>query len=137
MSDDLINFLRARLDDDAAMARSAGAEPWSAMTEETPDGENIYYTVETRKPPRALVESLATGPSAQARIDHMGRHHPARVLREVEAKRELLSRYEAMEAGVLVVTGLESIVSEYRRVILPQLALPYADRPGYREEWRP
>lgn len=61
-----------------------------------------------------------------------------RLLRETEAKRELLRRYEALEAGVLVLTsGTQEILSEYRRVILPSLAAGYSDRPGYREEWRP
>ena len=62
---------------------------------------------------------------------------PARVLREIDAARELLSRYEAMAADVLVMTGVESIHAEYRRVILPNLAQRYVDRPGFREEWRP
>ncbi|MFG2722699.1 DUF6221 family protein [Streptomyces sp. NPDC048416] len=69
--------------------------------------------------------------------EHIGRHDPARVLAEIEAKRQLLDRYEAMESGVLVMIGVESILSEYRRVLLPSLALPYADHPDYREEWRP
>lgn len=69
---------------------------------------------------------------------HIAEHDPARVLREIDAKRELLRRYEAMAADVLVLTsGVQEILSEYRRVILPSLALPYADRTGYREEWRP
>lgn len=58
-----------------------------------------------------------------------------RDLREVEAKRELLNRFEALAAGVLVVTGAESILSEYRRVILPALAAKYQDHPDCRPEW--
>jgi hypothetical protein len=58
-------------------------------------------------------------------------------LREVEAKRELVNRFEAMAAGVLVVTGVEPILSEYRRVILPALVAKYQDHPDYRPEWAP
>ncbi|NED73352.1 hypothetical protein G3I51_13565 [Streptomyces sp. SID9944] len=70
--------------------------------------------------------------------DHIAEWDPARVLREIDAKRQLLSQYEALAAGVLVLTsGTQEILSEYRRVILPSLAAAYSDRPGYREEWRP
>ncbi|ONK09453.1 DUF6221 family protein [Streptomyces sp. MP131-18] len=142
--DDLIAFLRARLDEDEAVARAAGAESWSAMTEETPDGENIYYTVETRKPPRAVVESLATGPSAEARIDHMGRHDPARVLAEVDAKRRIAKLYEdheRLDRETFEVEGqharsLSSLRAAYWDACR-HLALPYADHPDYRQEWTP
>ena len=70
---------------------------------------------------------------------HIARHAPARVLREVESKRRILNeclkeveretadgrRYPASTAWALAVTTLRL------------LALPYADRPGYRREWRP
>ncbi|WP_405391046.1 DUF6221 family protein [Streptomyces sp. NBC_01102] len=65
------------------------------------------------------------------------RHVLPRVLAEIDRKRDLVSRYEAMAADVLVVTGREAIISEYRRVILPDLALPYAAHPDYQDEWRP
>lgn len=135
--DDLIAFLRARLDEDEAMARSAGAEPWNAMAEETPDGENIYYTVETRKPPRALVESLATGASAQARIDHMARHHPARVLREIEAKRRILRAHEKWCGGRCDAKWPEGGFDAAHYWSIKSLAAVYADHPDYRAEWRP
>ena len=42
-----------------------------------------------------------------------------------------------MAAGVLVMTGVDAILSEYRRVILPGLAAEYADHPDFKEEWKP
>jgi hypothetical protein len=53
---------------------------------------------------------------------------PARVLREIDAKRQIVERYAWLrEHGDTGGTAW----------VLPLLALPYADRPGYREEWRP
>jgi hypothetical protein len=52
----------------------------------------------------------------------------ARVLREIDAKRRIVDRYAWLrEHGDTGGTAW----------VLPLLALPYADRPGYREEWRP
>src|SRR5687767_7827181 len=61
------------------------------------------------------------------------------VLADCEAKRELIDRFVAMEKDVLYLTGRESIMSEYRRIILPLMAESYAKlgRPGYQESWRP
>jgi len=51
---------------------------------------------------------------------HFARHDPARVLRECEAKRQLIERVGNPDwAGFRI------------------LAMPYADHPDYRQEWRP
>jgi hypothetical protein len=58
---------------------------------------------------------------------------PARVLREIDAKRATL--------GFLVAeldrTDSPWWYDDKLERLLKLLALPYADRPGYREEWRP
>lgn len=64
-----------------------------------------------------------------------------RDLLEVESQRRILDRYEDCVAR-LVDDGHSSPqaqlqIGEYEDFILPALALPYADRPGYREGWRP
>ncbi|MFE7360676.1 DUF6221 family protein [[Kitasatospora] papulosa] len=118
--DDLVQFLRDCLNDDEQAARTAKPGPWHD------DDGSVYAS----HPTDEVVSYTDSGA-------HIARHDPARVLREVEAKRALLSRYEAMTADVLVVTGREAILSEYRRIILPGLALPYADRPDYQETWKP
>ena len=59
---------------------------------------------------------------------HISEHDPARVLREIDAKRQIVDRYAWLrEHGD---TGGAAW-------ILQALALPYADRPGYQESWRP
>ncbi|GAB2731670.1 hypothetical protein GCM10027072_27960 [Streptomyces bullii] len=88
---------------------------------------------------------------------HIVRHDPARVLREIDAKRQVVTGYvkaiETMEELALLrermkASGQDTFMTEMERVsaihrrdvlngVLRLLALPYADRPGYREEWRP
>jgi hypothetical protein len=84
-------------------------------------------------------------------------HDPARVLREIDAKRQLLTGYTKAVEQVeeldalrerLRASGQDVFMTEMERAsaihkrdvlhgVLQILALPYADRPGYREEWRP
>ena len=67
-------------------------------------------------------------------IDHIARHDPARVLREIEAKRDLLRFAEGIHDHYeTFTTGVFSRLEETLRLY----ALAYADRPGYQESWRP
>ncbi|MFE0470506.1 DUF6221 family protein [Streptomyces sp. NPDC058947] len=66
--------------------------------------------------------------------NHMMAWQPARVLREIDAKRDLLrfakgihDHHETFTTGVAA--RLEKTLRLY--------ALAYAERPGYREEWKP
>jgi hypothetical protein len=102
---DLVEFLRARLDEDEQVARpSLGAERWS------PEAINMY------------APGLGAGTLA-----HIARHDPARVLREVEAKRQLIAH---------LIEFMEGDYAPWNEDALKIIALPYADHPSYREEWR-
>jgi hypothetical protein len=78
-------------------------------------------------------------PDAAAR-EHIARHDPARVLREVAAKRAIL-------AGHSTVTGWNwpdqsdgSVQMDYVEALrrtLRHLAAVYSDHPDYDEAWRP
>lgn len=82
---------------------------------------------------------------------HIVRHDPARVLREINAKRQLVKLHgrATLHAGggaryFDTSTVCRSCEANYQFPelswpcpTLRLLALPYADRPGYREEWRP
>lgn len=62
--------------------------------------------------------------------DHITRHDPARVLREIDAKRKLLAHVvEQIENAE--VWWLEGVLTP----VLKHLAAPYSGRPGFREEW--
>ncbi|WP_030670760.1 DUF6221 family protein [Streptomyces rimosus] len=119
--DDLVQFLRDRLDEDEAVARAcAGDGGW--------DASNIAIY----------------GPDLAPEVrEHMARHDPARVLAEVEAKRQII---ELCEPPLVDVTGYGPVESRdyipgegeaWGLPVLKRLALPYANHPDYREEWRP
>lgn len=72
---------------------------------------------------------------------HISRHDPARVLREITAKRELietaayrLAAAEDLERQGVAATGELRAPAEH---LLSTLAAVYSDHPDYREEWRP
>lgn len=82
---------------------------------------------------------------------HLPNHHanwlgpvlsPARVLAECEAKRKIVMRCALLlEAFDDPDRGAWPDVNRreryHARATLEALALPFADRPGYRDEWRP
>jgi hypothetical protein len=114
--DDLVRWLGDQLDEDERIARRAG-DSFRQIGETgvivATDGDRA--------------EECASANWAGV-AEHIVQHDPARVLREIGAKRQIVERYAWLrEHGD---TGGTSWV-------LPLLALPYADRPGYRDEWRP
>lgn len=93
----LIEFLRARLDEDERVARWAGGGIWHDVT--------------------AVRESAWLVECNREDATHILRHDPARVRADVDAKRRILDQDPPRETLAL-------------------LALPYADHPDYRSEWR-
>lgn len=69
--------------------------------------------------------------------EHIARHDPARVLAECEAKRRIVKKYAEADANESVtwdnIACGEWNAYEYAAKVL---ALPYADHPDWREEWR-
>ncbi|WP_019328827.1 DUF6221 family protein [Streptomyces sp. TOR3209] len=148
--DELVQWLRAQLDEDERTARAATAGPW----EQTGIGEygwGVSFSV-----PGAGVEA---DDSDQGRADaeHIATWDPARVLREIDAKRQVIAKYTAAVERMAELAALcerlkadgmdthmpelERMTAIHRRDVLSEvlrlLTLPYAGRPGYREEWRP
>lgn len=127
--EDLIEFLRARLDDDEAYARQAFADHNDAG----PDWIELWSGSVQVGEHEDLVEIGDSGISR-----HIVRHDPARVLREVEAKRRIIGLltdpdvYDEDDNPVYLGGYGEAYVDAVRL-----LALPYCDHSDYREEWRP
>jgi hypothetical protein len=131
---DLVEFLRARLDRDERVAQACSGASWAA----SPSGR---IQVESEKgsngqtPGNGFVAAAENG----AYAEHIARHDPARALREVAARRQLLDDYEkdawAMGRG----RGDQALeaVQAARLSVLRLLALPYSAHPSYRDEWRP
>jgi hypothetical protein len=61
---------------------------------------------------------------------------PARVLAECEAKRLIFGATWNLESFDFTTDAYRHIVGKQRE-IMHALALPYADHPDYRDEWRP
>ncbi|MFS0697768.1 DUF6221 family protein [Streptomyces nitrosporeus] len=138
--DDLVQFLRARLDEDEQAARAA-AEPeqWVELNRTPQTSWSVEYWAD---PDRAAV--VAEGSSAypvvvttqgmeeadaEARAAHIARHDPTRVLAEIDAKQRLIEwvlRWPMRPAPPSSVDG-----------VLELLALPYAGHPDHRDAWRP
>jgi len=144
MMDDLVQWLHAQLDIDAAKARAATPGPW-VWTAEADVWDQCGPTLireGTDAPDAELVEVAAGwGHDAwgmnvsSADQAHIAEWDPARVLREIEAKRQLLTQYDhAMENRRAHPKDLASAGALLAlHGVLTLLALPYADRPGYRE----
>jgi hypothetical protein len=109
---ELVEWLRAQLDEDERIA-------WDAC-----GPGNRWYAAERGGPIRTQEDRDAA---------HVEAWEPARVLREIDAKRRLLALHTE-GASELFCAHCEH---EPPCPTLRLLALPYANRPGYREEWRP
>jgi hypothetical protein len=88
--------------------------------------------------------------AAEGVAQHIAEHDPARVLREIDAKRQLIARggpfctsgcdepdREPKNPDTNWATPLEHHLDCAAYEAAQVLALPYAGRPGYREEWAP
>lgn len=107
---DLSAFLLARIAEDESLAQSAAKD------------ENLLRSL----------RNVTSAPIPGGEILHIVRWDPARVLAECEAKRSLINIHpEAV--GQDLSAGAAWAYDE----MLRRLALPYADHPDYRQEWRP
>lgn len=153
--DDLVQWLRAQLDDEAAHAKkdlavleraSAGGN-WEVHYGHNLPSSELHADGQLIGRLTAHREVLADGERDQhdadamlvARMVRKARARAEQALREVEAKRLILDEYEkALDRRRLFRDDVASAGALLQMVaVVKLLALPYADRPGYREEWRP
>ncbi|MFC8491796.1 DUF6221 family protein [Streptomyces sp. NPDC057235] len=149
--DDLVQFLRARLDEDEQTARA----PHPTFL--TWEYDACVWQIRDLGNGNELANVLPR----HAYGEHMARHDPARVLAEVDSKRQALAALlaskhvvredpwytcvaateehdgghygDAKWRGGACDCGRDELVGLQLRL----LALPYADHPDYLEEWRP
>ena len=131
MSSDLVDFIRARLDEDEQVARAAHYEGQRWLSEEEdvcrwPDDELVHVADRKR----------------DAR--HIAQWEPARVLRDVEAKRRVVEALGIAERNVDEVRrtaadyGFVRVAESARDALLYAvrlLASAHAGHPDYRAEW--
>lgn len=144
--DDLVQFLRDRYDEETTEARAATPGPWTVDSKVHAEAIRAANGTDVVAGGRWGGEASVFESTEDA--VHIARHDPARVLRDVEARRALMKQafiYEAkidgewgcchdaeqIEAGECEETSPNEITA------LRLLALPYSDHPDYRTEWRP
>jgi hypothetical protein len=122
----LDEFLLARIAEDKRVAIDAAGE----------GGQENWNTA-----------AVGHGPAGPRSAEHVARHDPARVLAECAAKRRTIqacrdarpemaflgTRPPGMADFPIAAHGQHQLAA----VTLALLALPYADHPHYRPEWRP
>lgn len=148
--DDLVTWLRAQLDEDERMAREATGGPWEVGPTFGGRDNRVYVkpegfgidTVGTC----IIAGQVANMPEYRANAEYIARHNPARVLAEVDAKRRILDRHASYDfpadledgPGAYSWTGrCDHCHEPWPCPDLRDVAAPLADRPGYREDWRP
>ncbi|MEH0574334.1 DUF6221 family protein [Streptomyces sp. B21-108] len=139
--DDLVRWLGEQLDTEAEQAGSAAEELG-------PDWHYDGQYVRARREDDMVVTGSQDFLEAE-RGRFIARHDPARVLREIDAKRRIAEIHQVVggfededmtdlgpgcsECGYSAEYGDRGGWCETLRL----LAAPYADRPGFRKEWRP
>jgi len=130
--DDLIAFIRARLDEDDAAARElAGWPHWHHTHAVTAHGPIILIAAGEDDEEDDEIDVASVERDLPEAAEHIARHDPARVLREVEAKRNVLSiigssrnQYDGIDDGVA-------------DELLKAIASAWSDHPDYRAKWVP
>lgn len=139
---DLVEFLRARLDEDEAAARKAAAlcschPPAMSWTfrdgNESTDGRILVVDEPHPTLKRKIGRRWNGSYEGLFMAEHIVRHNPARVLAEVAAKRQIIVWHEVASES----PELDRDAWQIMRQTLLQLATPYADHPSYDERWRP
>ena len=118
---DLTDFLLARIAEDEATARDG--EGWRGR----------LWNGEWQIIDREDDEVVATV-SHDFEWGHIARHDPARVLAECEAKRRVVERWRLYSDAEY--PDYEGGYASAMDAVLATIALPYADHPDFREEWR-
>lgn len=121
MTDSLVAFLRARLDEEQREAEAALER--TTTTRRRIGGQWVEGTIQPPEWRRSVWP-------------------PARVLAEVDAKRRIIEQHTVTEASEFegktdTITYCPICRNDGECPTLRLLALPYADHPDYRAEWRP
>jgi hypothetical protein len=142
--DELVRWLGEQLDEDERIAKAATAGPW--RQHDTHLGQyghtaTVLSGDRNETDLRAWLPSMSQESWDEARnvwadAAHIAEWDPERVLREIDAKRKIVAEH-ALNGWVCNTCDNGEAEQVFPCPTLRLLALPYADRPGYREEWRP
>ena len=126
---DLVEFLRARLDEDEQAAKHV-RQPYRLYVDNDGRISEPKRVDDLHGEHDGEYEQWADGGDRMPNdiASWWPIYDPARVLREAEAKRKLIDR---------LVASMEEDYAPWNEDNLGCLAEVYADHPDYREEWRP
>lgn len=129
---DLVQWLTAQLDEDERIARRA--------TVRQAGGE--FWTYDDESGVQAKSGLGVARRAVPVHGEHIARHDPARVLREIDAKRKLVRWHYRRPGPKWTTPGAEGFEcatcdQQFPCLTLRLLTTVYRDRPGYREEWAP
>ncbi|QVJ03041.1 hypothetical protein KGD82_13485 [Nocardiopsis eucommiae] len=134
---DIVEFLNARLDEGEAAAQAVidagGRSGWEAVPIAELDGRRALTGGSS------IFAVMDPVPEGRACAEHAARHDPARVLREVAAKRKMLELHANGCPGINYCVscwnGNESL--DWPCPTVRTLASAHADHPDYAPEWAP
>lgn len=130
---DLAAWLLEQVQADEDLAKSCAEDPLGygpIMTWVVGGEEDVYYEESNL----AVAVGPYGGGVGDPQASHIARWDPARVLVECDTKRRIIELLAASQANCFC-DSFGHHADEER--MLRFLALPYADRPGYRAEWAP
>jgi hypothetical protein len=144
----LVAWLRDQLDRDEAIAQACPPWPWRLEYDDSTDitaspGRSRGALLDANEDAPSLVVSDPYGEVGPAH-EHIATFDPARVLKEVQAKRLLLDLHVPQGRGELMCckvcdVGYHSCGcvgwGDWPCETLKLLAQPYSDRPGYLDSW--
>ncbi len=145
MTEDLAAWIRTQLDEDERKARAATAGPWRWVD---PLLKKTKLALVGDQDSTVLLAASADAHPSAGDAEHIANFDPPRALAEVESKKRILDEILNFEARIDgewgcchsaedIAAGLCPDPSYMFTAALRALALPFADRPGFREEWRP
>ena len=159
MADDLAAWLTQIWDEDEALAKDAALmSGWDGFGESRiasgSEWSASYHVVKRKRADGEPIESRKGRELADCgnlnleRAKHIAANDPASVLARIAADRQILAEHRPskppwptkMERGCrncATAQAWDPRANEANCLTLRLLASPYADRPGYREEWRP
>lgn len=142
--DELVRWFGEQLDTDERIARAATEGPWSV------DDESYAEAIYAPDRRTAVVAGGRWGGEAAvfkstADALHIAGWDPARVLREITARRQTIAQCRAAEARMdqaerdsdTEAFGRASTMLVAFHAVIRNDAAVYCARPGYRLEWRP
>ena len=136
----LTEFVGARLDEDEAAAKAATPSPWLHMHLGSEGCQVIRRQTSREGRPWRLRFTSSDWSVDHANAEHVTRHDPARVLREVEAGRALLRRHEEDRHVPGQCSNCFDAFGQHLAWPCPTIriiAAVYSDNPDYDEAWRP